>query len=72
MDSNLSPPGGFRPGDKVRVTSGTFAGMVGTVLPMNEAENRGFPVCPWMVFVLLVIFGHEVPAHFDPQQLTPA
>jgi transcription antitermination factor NusG len=71
MDSEEPSPGGFRPGDKVRVTSGTFVGMTGTVLPAKEAVDRSFPVCDWNVFVLLTIFGHEVPAHFEPRQLEP-
>jgi transcription antitermination factor NusG len=71
MASSLPPPSGFQPGDKVRIKTGTFAGMTGTILSAKDAESRGFPVCDWNVFVLLTIFGHEVPAHFEPQQLEP-
>jgi transcription antitermination factor NusG len=62
-------PSGFQPGDKVRIINGTFISMTGTVLASKDVEDRGYSVGPGEVFVLLVIFGQEIPISLAPWQL---
>jgi transcription antitermination factor NusG len=70
MASETPPPrGGFRFGDRVRISNGAFAGMTGTLLSPKDAQDRGFPLPRGMLFVVLIIFGHEVPIALDLWEL---
>ena len=46
--------------------------MQGTVLATKDVEDRGFPVCAGELFVMLVIFGQEIPISLDLWQFEPA
>jgi hypothetical protein len=43
--------------------------MPGTLLSPREARDRRFPLPTGMLFVLLVIFGREVPVAVDPWEI---
>jgi len=71
--------GGFKPGDEVKVTDGTFAGMDGKVLSPSEAkairEKYGgqsclYEILPGFVWIRLVIFGRPVAIMLEPFQIT--
>jgi transcription antitermination factor NusG len=57
------------PQDEVRIKSGAFAGMTGTVMSVADAEARRFLVPRGMVCVKFLIFGREVLAALEPEQL---
>jgi transcription antitermination factor NusG len=64
----------FRPGDGVRITEGTFAGMRSTVISPEEAIERrkGFPEVskpPEPVWVLIEVFGRPVPVSPEAHQV---
>ena len=64
----------FQPGEMVRVTKGTFAGMEGRIVGADEAESLGRPqMSPSLQGqfhrVMLDIFGREVLVEFEYDQL---
>ena len=66
----VPPP---KPGDRVRITEGTFEGFIGVVL---EPESQDAPLIGTdpanAVLLSLNIFNREVPLRFDPTTLAPA
>ncbi len=66
--------GGFRPGVRVRVIAGTFAGYQGRVMGPDEAKEHGMPErlqpgAEWVHDVLLSIFGRDVPLQLDSHDI---
>jgi len=70
-DQNISGADELLPGDRVRVTDGTFVGLEGTVVTREEARklrqaNGGEegPLTRWppgAAYVVLTLFDREVP-----------
>jgi transcription antitermination factor NusG len=70
---------GFRPGDRVVIVGGTFAGTQGTVLSPREVLGRcpGAPISPDVYtgrayWLLIEVFGREMPIELEACQLAPA
>jgi hypothetical protein len=67
-DDNPERPGGLKPGERVRVTNGTFTGYEGRIMGPDEVSGLGLPtLSPTLggeedYWVTLSIFGRDVPA----------
>jgi hypothetical protein len=71
LDQNRIPyPGGFIPGDQVDVVDGTFVGMTGRVVSLEEAgQTSVFSRPEGFVWVVVAIFGRPVTVPLQPFQI---
>jgi transcription antitermination factor NusG len=76
--SNWPPrSGGFRPGVRVRIIVGIFAGYEGRIMTADEARAHGVPDrapadAEHVHNVLLSIFGRDVPLQLDSHNINYA
>ena len=75
----MSGRGRFRPGNRAEVTSGSFAGLVGTVISADDGMSRApegvtwdRPADPDTLWLVLTIFGREVVITVRPDEVAPA
>lgn len=64
----------FIPGDDVRIIGGPFATMLGSVVSSAEAlvhpqRSAGWSANDRLVWVILSIYGRDVPVPFEPDEI---
>jgi len=71
-----SEPSKFFPNQVISITNGMFVGMTGRVIGMGEVIQRNLPLndaiqCGDAFWVIMTIFGREVPIELGPHQMVP-
>ena len=67
----------FQTGENVRIVQGTFSGMKGRIISVTEALQRELWISDSVrneesYWVILTIFGRDVPLELEPQQMVSA